>query len=148
MKEVLLTADVPGVGAEGDIAQVKDGFARNYLLPQNLAAPVTAAARRRVEKAQRERAAAATAVLDAARALAAQIEQTSCTLQVQAGPEGKLFGSVTAQDLAAALEQQGLKVERHLIELAQPLRELGQFKVDVKLHPDVRTVLKVWLVEG
>ena len=145
--EVILMADVPGLGAEGEVVKVHEGYARNFLLPKSLAAPVTGATRRVLEKKRKEREAQVAQDRDAAQALAKTIEQVSCTITVKAGGEGKLFGSVTANDIAEALKAQGVVLERRLIELAEPIRELGVFNVPVKLHPEVQAVLKIWVVE-
>jgi large subunit ribosomal protein L9 len=139
--------DIEGLGSEGDVVRVADGYARNYLLPRKLAAPVTEATRRQVEKKRREREERLAKERDAARQLAARIEQISCTIAVKAGEEGKMFGSVTAADIAASLKSQGIEVEKQQIELAEPIRELGVFNVVVRLQPEVQAALKIWVVE-
>ncbi len=145
--EVILMKDVPGLGAESDVVKVADGYARNYLLPQKLAAPVTEAARRRIEKRRAERAKEEEATLGDARKRAAAMEQASCTVTVKAGEEGKIFGSVTAAHVVEALSLQGIECDRHQIDLPEPLRELGVFTLPVRLHPRVTASLKVWVVE-
>jgi large subunit ribosomal protein L9 len=127
--------------------KVADGYARNYLYPQKLAAPVTSATRRQLEKKIAERATKAAESLSAAKSLAGKIGSASCTITVKAGPEGKLFGSVGSGDIAKALEDQGINLDRHQLELAEPIKELGVFKVPVKLHSEVTATLKVWIVE-
>jgi large subunit ribosomal protein L9 len=146
-QEVILMADVPGLGAEGEVVKVADGYARNYLLPQKLAASVTEATRRRLEAKRKERGKQLTADKEAALALAKTIEQCSCTITVKAGVEGKMFGSVTAADIVASLKTQGIEVDKHKIDLQEPIRELGVFHVPVKVHQEVQTALKVWVVE-
>ena len=145
--EVILMADVQGLGVEGDVAKVSDGYARNYLLPKKLAAPVTAATRRQLEKKQRVRAATLAQEKEASIALSKLIDQTSCTIAVKAGSEGKIFGSVTAGDIASSLKLQGIEVDKHKLQLPEPIKELGVFNIPVSLHPEVQATLKVWVVE-
>lgn len=146
-KEVILMADVQGLGSEGDLVKVADGYARNYLLPQNLAAPVTEASRRRLQKKRKEREEQTVRERESAQKLAQVVEQTSCTIAVKTGEEGKLFGSVTSQDIAEALKAQGITVDKHQIDLPGPIRELGVFNVPIKLHPEIQATLKMWVVE-
>ena len=146
-KEVLLMADVKGLGAEGEVVRVAEGYARNYLFPQSLAAPVTEATRRRLEKKRKEREVQLARETEAARKLAATIEQISITIPVKTGEEGKMFGAVTVMDVVNALKAQGVEVERHLIDLPDAIRELGVFNIPVKLHPEIQAILKLWVVE-
>lgn len=146
-REVILMADVNGLGAEGDVVSVADGYARNYLLPKKLAAAVTEATRRQLEKKRQERQEEEGKELEAAQSVAKVIESSSCTISVKAGAEGKMFGSVTASDIAAALAEQGIDIDRHKLQLEEPLRELGVFNVPIKLHPQVESSVKVWVVE-
>ncbi|HPG00394.1 MAG TPA: 50S ribosomal protein L9 [Kiritimatiellia bacterium] len=145
--EVILMADVPGIGAEGEVVKVAEGYARNYLLPKSLAAPVTGATRRVLEKKRKEREAKLAQEREGAEALVKTIEQVSCTITVKTGEGGKLFGSVTVNDIAEALKAQGVTVDRRIIDLPEPIRELGVFNVPIKVHPEVQAVLKMWVVE-
>lgn len=145
--EVLLMEDVKDLGAEGAVVKVSDGYARNYLLPRKLAAPVTAATRRQLEKLRREREAARQLAIGEARQMVVKLQKTSCTVSVKTGKDAKLFGSVTSANIAEALSAQGIEVDRHKIDLAEPIRELGVFDVKIKLHPDVEGSIKVWVVE-
>lgn len=145
--EVILMADVQGLGVEGDVVKVSEGYARNYLLPKKLAASVTDATRRQLEKKQRVRAAALAQEKEASIALSKLIDQTSCTIAVKAGSEGKIFGSVTAGDIASSLKLQGIEVDKHKLQLPEPIKELGVFNIPVSLHPEVQSMLKVWVVE-
>ncbi|MBU1909633.1 MAG: 50S ribosomal protein L9, partial [Verrucomicrobia bacterium] len=115
--------------------------------PRKLAAPVTEAARRRLETRRRAREEQQKQELEKARALVAALEQASCTIAVKTGAEGKLFGSVTAGDIVGALKAQGLELDKRQIELPEPLRELGVFNLPVRIHPEVQATLKVWIVE-
>ncbi len=145
--EVFLMADVPDLGTEGDVVTVADGYARNYLLPQKLAAPVTEATRRQFAKIKQEREAARAAALADAKKRAARLEGVSCTIAVKTVEEGKLYGSVGVADIETALKEQGVELNRHELELDAPFKELGVFDVPVRLHANVRASVKVWIVE-
>ena len=99
------------------------------------------------EKKRKEREVQLAKEREEAQGLAKTIEQVSCTITVKTGEEGKLFGSVTANDIAEALKAQGVTVDRRLLDLPEPIRELGVFNVPVKLHPEITAVLKIWVVE-
>ena len=146
-KEVVLMADVKGVGSEGDVVKVADGYARNFLLPKKLAAPLTAASTRRLEKIRREREERLSNAKEGAVALMKKIEAASCTITVKTGEEGKLFGSVTSSDVVKALSEQGIDVSKQQIDMADAIKELGVFNVTIKLHPEVKGTIKVWVVE-
>ncbi len=146
-KEVILLADVDGLGVEGEIVRVADGYARNYLEPRKKAAPVTRATRQLVERKKQERLARDAAEREAAEALAAQLAGASVTIPVKTGENGKLFGAVTVADILAALEKQQIALDKKQLELSASIRELGVFDLPVKLHPDIEATLKVWVVE-
>ena len=145
--EVLLMDDVLDLGKAGDVVNVADGYARNYLLPQNLAEPVTAAARARLAKLQQAREAQRESERSAAAEKANRLAAVRCTIAVKTGEDGKLYGSVTAADIAEAVCAEGVEIDRQAIEMESSIKELGVFDVSVKLHQDVQTVLKVWVVE-
>jgi large subunit ribosomal protein L9 len=146
-REVILLADVEGLGVEGEIVRVAEGYARNYLVPRSKAAAVTPATKRLVEKKKQERIAREAADREAAQAQAGELAKASVTLTVKTGENGKLFGSVTAADVLAELEKQGIRLDKKQLELAAPIRELGVFDVRVTLQKDVEATLKVWVVE-
>ena len=145
--EVLLMADVPDLGSEGAVVRVTEGYARNFLYPRKLAAPVTDATRRRLAKIQKSREEARKLQIDQAKETAARIEKASCTIAVKAAENQTLYGSVTAADVADALKEQGIVIDKHCIVIDNPIKSLGIFEVSVKLHPEVETRLKVWVVE-
>jgi len=145
-KEVLLMADVADLGAEGDVVKVSEGYARNYLLPRKLAAPVTGATMKRLEKIRKEREATRKVELAAAQELAAKLEKISCTIPVKAKEE-KLYGSVTVNDVVDALKANGVQLDKSKVLLAEPIKELGVFEVKIKLHAEVEATIKVWVVE-
>lgn len=145
-RELILMANVDGLGLEGAIVKVADGYARNYLIPGKLAVPLNNAALKRLEKNRQEREAYQKAELDKAQALAATIEKLECTIAVKVGENEKMFGSVTAQDIVAALKAQGFELERQRIRLDQPIRELGVYNIKVALHLNLEASFKVWVV--
>lgn len=145
--EILLMTDVGDLGSEGDVVNVADGYARNYLFPKKLGAPVTEGTKRQLAKIRREREAALKAELDTARELAEKLEKTSCTITVKTGEDEKMYGSVTSADIAEALKDQDIEIDRHSLLLDESIKELGVFDVKVKLHPEVESAVKVWIVE-
>jgi large subunit ribosomal protein L9 len=145
--EVLLMDHVEGLGRAGDSVTVADGFARNYLFRKNLAAPVTDATRRRLEKKKAELEARETGRRAEAQKLADRLAQISLTIPVKAGEAGKMFGSVTPSAVLEALAAQDVVLDKGSLQMDGPLRELGVFNLPVKLHPDVETEVKVWIVE-
>ena len=142
-KEVILMEDVPGLGYTGDVVRVSPGYARNYLLPRNLAAPATDATRKRVEKRKVEAEARRAQHREAALAVAERIKALTLTLKVKAGSEGKLFGSVTALDIVGALKTQAVEVEKQQVVIGEAIKSVGDHKVTIKLMQDVSAELKV-----
>ena len=145
--EIFLMAKVADLGDEGDVVTVADGYARNYLFPKNLAAPVTDATKRKLAKIQREREAARAEALAEAKKAAAKLDGVSVTIAVKTSEGEKLYGSVGEAEIAAALKDQGIEIEKDLIDLESHIKELGVFDVKVKLHPEVEAAVKVWIVE-
>lgn len=146
MVEVILRKDVADLGHAGDLVDVKPGYARNYLLPQGLALRATEGNRTRFEEERRQIEQAAERERERAQELAGTLEDRSLTFTRRAGEEGKLFGSVTSTDIADALEAEGLRIDRRLIRLEEPIKELGVFTVPIRLHADVEPEIKVWVV--
>jgi large subunit ribosomal protein L9 len=145
--EVLLMDAVPGLGIEGDVVRVAEGYARNYLFPGGLASEVTEGKKRQIEKKRIERLALMRKEQTAAEELAKKFESVSCTIAVKTSEGGKLFGSVGVAQIVEKMAEQGFILERSQIKLDAPLHELGVFDITVTLHPEVKTVLKVWIVE-
>jgi len=145
--EVLLMDAVPGLGIEGDVVKVADGYARNYLFPKALASEVTEGKKRQIEKKRLERLELMKEEQAAAEELAKKFENVSCTIVVKTSDSGKMFGSVTAAQIFENLTGQGIELDRSQIKLDAPLHELGVFDVAIHLHPDVQATLKVWIVE-
>lgn len=142
-KEVILMEDVPGLGYTGDLVRVSPGYARNYLLPRNLAAPATDATRKRVEKRKVEAEARRAQQREAYLAVAERIKGLVLNLKVKAGSEGKLFGSVTALDIVGALKTQGVEVEKQQVIIGEAIKSVGEHKVTIKLLTDLSAELKV-----
>lgn len=145
--EMILMQDVKELGVAGQVVKVADGYARNFLLPNNLAAPVTDATRRQLAKLQIKREAEKKVVVEKARDLAASIQKGSYTVSMKVGEGDKLFGSVTNGDILKVLAAQGFELDKHAVELEQPIKELGMFEVKVKVHPEVEALIKVWVVQ-
>jgi len=145
--EVLLMDQVEGLGIEGDIVKVAEGYARNYLFPKGIATEVTEGKKRQIEKKRLERLALLEKEKGAAEELAKKIEGVECTINVKVGENGKLFGSVGIPQILEKLSEQGLEVDKSKVDLATPLHELGVFDVALKLHTEVTGTLKVWIVE-
>ena len=135
--EVLLLQPVVGLGAEGDQVKVRAGYARNFLLPQGKAVPVTVANRKQVEALKKARGLREAKELDGAQALGKQIEKAGIAIAVKTGEGGKLFGAVTANDIHDKLTAAGINIEKRRIHLGQPIKTLGKHEVKIKLHADV-----------
>lgn len=144
--EVLLMTDVPNLGSEGDIVRVADGYARNCLFPQKLAAQATEAMRNRLEKTRKVREEAKKAKIEAAKEFAKSLEKLSITITAKTGDE-KMFGSVTTSSIQDALKAQGVEIDKKDILLDAPIKELGVFDVKIRLAPEVQGTVKVWVVE-
>ena len=144
--KIILTKDLENLGKAGALVEVKPGYGRNYLLPQGKAVVAT---RKNVAQLEHEKkliAARNAKLLKDAQSIADKLSATEVTIQRQAGEEDKLFGSVSSRDIEEALAEKGVKVDRRKIDLAEPIRSLGVYTVDVKLAHDVVGKVKVWIV--
>ena len=141
--EVILREEVSNLGKAGEIVKVKDGYARNYLLPKGLAFLATEANKRRVAVEADRIAKQRAAEKGDAEGLAQRIEGIHLEFRVKVGEENKLFGSVTASDIQRRLDEQGMHVDKRKVDLPEPIRELGDFPVGIKVHPDVRAEIRV-----
>ena len=147
--EVILRQTVEKLGHPGDIVKVTAGYARNFLLPRGVAYEATPGNKKRIAQERERLEAAENLRVAGAQELAAKLEQVSLTFSARVGDEGKLFGSVTAGDIQQQLESQGFSmVEKRMIDLHEPIRALGVYKVPVKLHADVRPEIKVWVIKA
>ncbi|HET9932886.1 MAG TPA: 50S ribosomal protein L9 [Polyangiaceae bacterium] len=141
--KVLLKSEVENLGSGGEVVKVRAGFARNFLLPRGLALPATAGNLKNVEELKRAAAERAKADREQAEELAKKLGALSVKITRAVGEEGKMYGSVTSKDIADAVSQTGVTLDRKRIVLPEPLKQLGSFDVAVKLHHDVSTTIKV-----
>lgn len=145
--KVILLKDIEALGSAGEVVEVKSGYGRNFLIPRNEALVATAANMAQFESRRRQQETLAERDRRAAEALAKKLETESITAQVKVGEEDRLFGSVTAQNIAELLNEKGYEVERRAIFLEDPIRELGVYNVEVRLHPEVAAGVKLWVVK-
>lgn len=146
--EVILRQAIENVGKPGDIVKVSNGYARNYLLPHGLAYEATVGNRKRIAQEKARLEAAENERRGQAQSLADRLEQVQLTFSARVGEEEKLFGSVTAADIAQQLHAQGFsEIEKRQIDLHEPIKSLGVYKVPVRLHADVRPEIKVWVIK-
>lgn len=144
--EVILRQAIDNLGRPGDIVKVSPGYGRNFLLPRGLAYEATPGNKKRIQQERERLEAAEAARREAAEQLAKKLEDVSITFSARTGEEGKLFGSVTAADIAQQLEAQGFPVEKRQIDLPEPIKALGVYRVPVRLHADVKPEVKVWVI--
>ncbi|MDD5438803.1 MAG: 50S ribosomal protein L9 [Candidatus Omnitrophica bacterium] len=145
--EVILLQDIENLGKEGTLVNVKDGYARNFLIPRKLAAVSTPSVTAMLERKKKQKAADEAKSREEARALAKKLEALSLTISVEAGVEDKIFGSVTSEMIRNALRTEGVELDKKLIVLEEPIKQLGIYQVPVKLHSDVPATIKVWVVK-
>ena len=146
--EVILLEDMKGVGAKGAVVHVKPGYARNYLLPQRLAIPAGTKAGNLYKELERQRVMQDDRIVAAARAEAAKLDGVEVNIPAQANEEDTLFGSITNQDVAEALERAGHTVDKHVIELDDHIKQLGRYEVKVRFRGGVHATVKVWVVRA
>lgn len=144
--QVLLVKPVKNLGNEGEAVTVKPGYARNYLLPQGMAVPVTRSTKRQLEVLAVRRAERLTKELDSAKALAEKMTATVITISVKTGDDGKPHGAITNMEIHKALVAMEVVVDRHLIKIGEPIKELGEHIVTVKIHPEVVVEVKINVV--
>ena len=145
--QVILRERIEQLGEAGEIVDVKPGYGRNYLIPKGLAYEATTANKRRLEAERARTAAKEAETMGEAQKRAAAIEGISLTFHARAGQEGKLFGSITSADIAEKLAEQGVTIDRRQIELEEPIKALGVTSVPIRLHPQVRPEVKVWVIQ-
>jgi large subunit ribosomal protein L9 len=144
--KVILTEEIRGLGTRGDVVTVKDGYARNYLLPKNLAREASAGNLKQIEHERRKWALLAQQEKDVAQKAADKVKGVKITIEKRVGEHGHLFGSVTANEIADGLMAKGIEVDKRRIELEQPIKNLGVHEVDVRLHRDVIAKIQVEVV--
>jgi len=141
--ELILREDVEKLGHRGQLVKVADGYARNYLLPKRLAVPATDANKKIVEQERQAHLRREAKLSSDASDLAKMMSNVTVSISQKAGDNDQLFGSVTSKDIAEALEKQGYTIERRKIALEEPIRNLGEFKVPLRLHRDVTAEITV-----
>jgi len=145
--EIILTTSVDGLGDRGDIVKVKDGYARNYLLPKKMALPATRAMKKVMTEENKLRDIRDDKEKRAVMELAAKMKDISVTIVVQAGEEDRLYGSVGEYDIARAITELGYKVDHNMVKLEEHIKILGVYSVPVQLHREVEVQVKVWVVK-
>ena len=141
--EVILTDNVPGLGAEADVVKVRRGYARNYLLPRGKAYEVTPAALRQLDNLKKKRAEREARELNESEELARKIGKAHLVFTLATGESGKAFGSITAQDIVNRMKNElGIDIDRHKVVLERPIKDTGEHEVAIKLHHDVTAQFK------
>ncbi len=149
MAKLILTHEVTGLGEPGDVVEVKDGYARNFLLPRRLATPWTKGAEKQVSSIRTARKAREIASLDDAKAVRDSLQSKQVVLKARSGAAGRLFGSITTAEIAEAVTAAGAPaVDKRKIEVGQPIRALGEYTVSVRLHPEVAAKINLKVVAG
>lgn len=147
MSKLILTSEVSGLGSAGDVVEVKNGYARNYLIPQGFAVAWSRGGEKQIEQIKAARAARELATLEDAQALKAKLEETPVRLTVKAGREGRLFGSVKTDDIADAVSAAGIgSLDKRTIELAAPIKAVGRHEASVRLRGDVVAAITLEVV--
>jgi large subunit ribosomal protein L9 len=145
--EIILREDVQHLGKTGEVVKVKDGYARNYLLPKGLAYPATEANKKRIAYEAQRLATQRAAEKAVAETEATRLAGVQLTFPAKVGEEDKLYGSVTASDIQRKLDELGIHVDKRKVDLPEPIRALGEFRVAIKIHPDVRPEILVTVVK-
>jgi large subunit ribosomal protein L9 len=142
--KLILTQEVTGLGTPGDVVEVKAGYGRNYLVPRSLAMPWTRGSEQQIDMIKRARSAREIRSLDDAKAAAGSLSGLRVRLQTRAGQGGRLFGSVSTSDIAAAVKRAGgPELDRRKIEVTNPIKTIGSHRVSVRLHPEVSATLEI-----
>lgn len=146
--KVVFLEDIPNVGEKGEIKEVAAGYARNYLIPKGLARQVTAGLLRDLKMQDEARAKKEAKKLKEAEKLSAKIADKQIAIAVKAGEDGRLFGSVTSADIVRELASIGIKINKKKIALEEPIKALGNYEVQIKLHPEVTSSIQVLVEKG
>ncbi|MFP4472852.1 MAG: 50S ribosomal protein L9 [Candidatus Omnitrophota bacterium] len=145
--EVILCQAVSNLGRIGEVVKVKDGYARNYLLPRKLAYLATPGNIRRLEQEKAKAEAEHAAQKQEAEAVAEKLSKASCTITVEVNDLEKMYGSVTEVEIAHALQEEGFEVDKKQIQLEKPIEELGIYEINVNIHPEVTAKVRVWVAK-
>lgn len=145
--KVIFLKDVKGQGKKGEVKNVSDGYANNFLIPRGLAEPANASNVKQLEQRKMAEVRNKQKEKEQARELAGKLEKTEVVLKAKAGEGGRLFGAITSKHIADELKKMNLDIDRRKIELDEPIRSLGVTRVPVKLHPDVKATLNIQVAE-
>ncbi|HHW01397.1 MAG TPA: 50S ribosomal protein L9 [Thermoanaerobacterales bacterium] len=147
--KVILLKDVKDIGVKGEVVNVAEGYARNYLFPRKMAAEATEAGLRQLEQEKKAQEKKREKEKQIAIRQAEMLAKTHLTLKVKAGEQGKLFGSITSKDISEALkEQYNIDIDKRKIELSSPIKSVGDYEVTIKLAPEVETKILLKIIEG
>ena len=144
--KVILRKNYDQLGKVGDIVDVKDGFANNFLIPRLIAYQAQAGNIRALEEEKKQMAKKQAKELDSAQKLSSELEKLSITIPVKVGEEDKLFGTVTTQMIADAIKEKGFDIDKRKIEITEPIKSLGIYTISVKLHHEITSNIKTWVV--
>lgn len=144
--KVILRQNYESLGEVGDVIEVKNGFAQNFLIPRKIAYAALKGNIRALEEEKKAISKKTEKELSAAETLAAELEKVSVTIPVQVGEEDRIFGSVTSQMIADALKEKGHEIDKRKIDISEPIKSLGIYEINVKLHSNVNAKIKVWVV--
>lgn len=145
--QVILSQDVAQLGKVGDVVKVKDGYARNMLIPRKLAYVATPANLKRIERLQAKQQEAYSQEKNAALEQADKLSKVSCTVNVEVNDLDKLYGAVTETEIIQALDQEGFQIDKKALVIEKPIDELGIFEVGIKLHPEVTAKIRLWVTK-
>ncbi len=144
--KVILRKEMEKLGQVGTVVEVRDGYARNFLIPKGIAYAATEGNVRALEEEKKQEERRSSKELKAAQHLGGELEKLSLTVPMKVGEDEKLFGSVTSQMIADLIKEKGFDLDKRVIELPEPIKALGIYNVDVRLHPNVTSKVKVWVV--
>jgi large subunit ribosomal protein L9 len=145
--KVILRDDIKGLGACGQVVEVKGGYARNYLIPNNLATQASTGNLKAIDEIKTQKNLRDNKRKREAEKIKDKLEKVSLTAEVQVGEEDKLFGSVTAANIVALLKGHGFEIDKHLVHLEEPIKALGIYTIPIKLEKDVTANVKIWVVK-
>ena len=145
--EVILIKDVEKIGKAGSVVKVKEGFARNFLFPHNLAKIATPGSLKQLEKEKQVKSAQYAKAKEESEEVKKRLGELSLTISALTQGEEKLYGSISSHDIAAALKDEGFLIDKNAIEFAEPIKSLGIYELSVKLHPEVTAMVKLWVVK-
>jgi len=145
--EVILIKDLEKVGKAGSVVTVKQGFARNFLFPRNLAKPLTEGSLKQLEQEKQSRSQQSAKVKEESIEIKKKLSEISLTIPALTQDEEKLYGSISTQDIAAALKDEGFSIDKNTIDLVEPIKSLGIYEVPIKLHPEVIATVRLWVVK-